>query len=239
MGERERDAREKMSKRKKKTTTTAPAVDVYIPDDLWGAIAGCIPWDDVKTLLSFLCVSRQAIRFVLPCVKELCSQFQRPHYAREHPLLQTVLRNMFGITGMILLHERRNQPSKLSNDQRKVLINFSFEELKVCMLHFYRLEESALTTTEWRECSASILSIMHLAMLRDELCTHKTTSAPRLGPPQPSHRVSSLFHYPLGSPHAAQRLKKLANLRIVQNMATNNPQPLFEAKPWLAAGKPQ
>lgn len=201
--------------------------DLYIPDEIWGVIASHLPWDDVATLLSFLCVSRGAIQFVLPCVKELCAQFQRPHYDRDYPLIKMVVRCFFGPSLRLPL---------VVGQQRKTPTSFCIEELKLCMLYFHRLEESALTMKEWREHSASLLSVVHLATLQEKynnkVCPRGVSNF-RLREPRSSDSLSHLFYCPLGTPRATQRLKKVANVRIAEGMEINTSQLNARTERWI------
>lgn len=213
-----------MSKRKGETTV---GTDFYIPDDIWSAIASTMPWYDVKTLLRFISVSKQAIRFVLPCIKELCNQLCKTGEAR-HPLAKAFDLYMSPRLSHRLLGKRIHNS-----------LAFCVSEAYVCMGHFFRLEESALTLEEWRKYGSFILSMVRLAMLREKYSMQKKISNGvarttfRVREQIPSDRLSKLFYCPSGLPYLAQRIKKVANLRVVNGMATNTPQLTVDAKRWL------
>jgi len=164
-----------------------------IPPEIWFLIGEYIQWYEVEALLKFIALSRSAIRFVQKTLRVLVHNLLRPNTGYQHPLVTAVC------------EQRDNRVTKA---------------LDKCLLLYYSAASGTLR--QWREWSATLLSIVNLSRMRHKYCDYIVEGLPR-----PSTSLCNVYYCAKGE--KAKRLDMIRATHVVVGMTSKDYMMRIEA----------
>lgn len=209
--------------------------DIILVDDVWSVIASWIPHYNIRTLVYFSSVCRDAILWIRPCLQRLVRQLR---FACRLKLANGEYVTKLEMRYPLAMLAYDSMPDDFCLQERRLIVMMRDEisawslrhkyALNDCLWVYDDLDPSAYTREEVTDWSRSLLSVLYCIKLRNFYVRHGfpniSPSSNHISTMMPGYSYLKFIYYrDREGEQMVQRLCEMPNIRVCKDMGAPLP----------------